>query len=523
MVSLAGANFVNLFQRVSSVASRGLQPLRDYKGCLAALLLICATCMCTLVARGQSASPPKPDPIHTDKIGPLDFSASWRVRVEGWNWFQGTGGQNAYAFPHSLLRIAIGQNGDTYSWQLEAAQDAILLLPTHAVLAGPQGQLGAGGTYYAANGNRRNNANAFVKQAYFQLNHLGQGKLKLGRFEFADGAEVRPKDDTLVALVQTRIAHRLIGNFSFSAVQRSFDGAQFSYNFGKDNVTLLGARTTRGVYQIDGMGELDVDVYYGAFTLPTATPHSAGELRVFALGYIDHRTTVLKTDNRPQSARLADHNEIAIGTYGGDYLHVFRPGGVGKFDLVAWGAFQTGSWGQLTQRAGAFVGEFGWQPPAVKFQPWLSAGYSYGSGDGSQSDSVHGTFFQVLPTPRLYARMPFYNMENNEDFYGSLNLRPRKKLALRSELHALRLANKNDLWYLGGGAFQPHTFGYTGRPSSGNRGLANVWDISGDYQVTGTFAIGLYYAYAWGKSVVASIYPKNPDGQFAYLETNWRF
>ncbi|MDE3110456.1 MAG: alginate export family protein, partial [Acidobacteriota bacterium] len=426
------------------------------------------------------------------------------MRVEGWNWFEGVRGQNSYAFPHSLLRVAIGQDRETYSWKLEAAQDAILFLPREAVVSAPQGQLGPGGTYYVANGNRRNNVNAFVKQAYFQLNRLGQGKLKLGRFEFFDGSEVKPKDNTLATLVQTRIAQRLIGNFGFSAVQRSYDGAQFVYNIGNDNLTLMGARITRGVYQIDGMGEMDVDLYYGAFTVPIESEHSAGELRVFGLGYIDHRTSVLKTDNRPQVVRAADNGEIQIGTYGGDYLHVFNIYSLGKFDLLAWGAVQTGAWGRLTQRAGAFVGEFGWQPRVKLLKPWLSAGYSYGSGDGNPNDSVHGTFFQVLPTPRIYARMPFYNMENNEDFYGSLNLRPHRKLAIRSEVHALRLAERNDLWYLGGGAFQPHTFGYTGRPSGGKRGLANVWDVSGDYQVTRSFAIGLYYAHAWGKGVIAS-------------------
>lgn len=472
--------------------------------------------------KAQSATP-KSHPPAGERIGPLDLSVNWRVRVEGWNWFQGNSGQNAYAFPHSLLRIAIGEDREAYSWKVEAAQDAILFLPQDAVVAAPQGQLGPGGSYYAANGNGRNNVNAFVKQAYFQFNRLGHGKLKLGRFEFSDGMEVKPEDDTLAALAQTRIAQRLIGNFSFSAVQRSYDGAQLGYELGKDNLTLFGARTTRGVYQIDGMSELDVDLYYGAFTVPSATEHSASELRIFGLGYVDHRASVLKTDNRPQSVRAADNGEIQIGTYGGDYLHVFNAGDSGKFDFLIWGAYQTGSWGNLTQRAGAFVGELGWQPPVDELKPWLSAGYSYGGGDGNPNDSVHGTFFQVLPTPRLYARMPFYNMENNEDFYGSLNLRPQKKLAVRSELHALRLANKNDLWYLGGGAFQPHTFGYTGRPSGGNASLANVWDASGDYQVTKTFAVGLYYAHAWGKSVIASIYPQNPNGQFAYIETNWRF
>ena len=138
----------------------------------------------------------------------------------------------------------------------------------------------------------------------------------------------------------------------------------------------------------------------------------------------------------------------------------------------------------MSQHAGSFVGEAGWQPPVKVLKPWVSAGYSYGSGDGNNNDSRHGTFFQVLTTPRQYARFPFYNMMNNEDWYGTLNLRPASKLGLRSEVHALRLASSSDLWYSGGGAFQPKTFGYTGRPSNGNRGLANVWDVSADYQIT---------------------------------------
>jgi hypothetical protein len=116
-------------------------------------------------------------------------------------------------------------------------------------------------------------------------------------------------------------------------------------------------------------------------------------------------------------------------------------------------------------------------------------------------------------------------MMNNEDFYGTLNLRPFPKVALRSELHALRLASVTDLWYSGGGAFQESTFGYTGRPNPGNgsRGLANVWDMSADYQVTRSFAATLYYGHAWGKSVIEKIYPRDPNGQLLYLETNYHF
>jgi Alginate export len=464
-----------------------------------------------------------PGPATKHKLGPLDFSINWRARGEGWDWFQGPAGNSNYPLAHSLLQIAIGQETERIDWQLDVAQATILGLPNDAVVAAPQGQLGLGGTYYAANGNSRNNAFVFPKQAFVRFRDLGPSSLKIGRFEYFDGLEVKPQDATLATLVQTRVSQRLIANFGFSAVQRAFDGAQSSWNLGQNNLTFFAARPTEGVFQVDGLGELDVDVYYGAFTMPVKTEHSAGELRVFSLGYIDHRTLVLKTDNRTQAARAADQGKIEIATFGADYLHVINTQRAGKFDFLAWGAVQTGSWGTLAQRAGAYVGEFGWQPPVESLKPWLSAGYSYGSGDGNPNDSSHGTFFQVLTTPRLYARFPFYNMMNNEDFYGTFNVRPASKLSLRSEVHALRLASEADLWYLGGGAFQQKTFGYTGRPSNGSRSLANVWDLSADYQFTRNFAVTLYYGHAWGKSVIASIYPTDHNGAMAYLETNVRF
>lgn len=479
----------------------------------------------------NSASPSRvPVPAHSaataaptkHKLGPLEISVNWRTRAEGWNWFQGDSGNSDYGLWNSLLRVGIGQTRESADWFVEGEQPSILGLPNDAVVAAPQGQLGMGGTYFAANNNHTNTANGFLKQAFVNFKHLGPAALKVGRFEYFDGAELKPTDPLLATVIQTRITNRLISNFGFSAVQRAFDGVQFSMNSGHNNWTFLGARPTEGVFQVKGMDELDVDIYAGTYTRLMGTKQNAGEFRLFAMGYVDHRTLVLKTDNRAQSLRAADHGKIEVATYGMDYAHVYNADRAGRFDFLVWGAVQNGSWGNLAQHAGAFVGEAGWELP-VTVKPWISAGYSYGSGDGDPNNGRHSTFFQLLPTPRPYARFPFYNMMNNEDVYGALNLRPVSKLSLRSEAHALRLASASDLWYLGGGAFQPKTFGYTGRPSNGNRGLGNVWDLSADYQVTHSFSTTVYYAHAWGKGVGAAIYPKDTNGQFVYLETNFHF
>jgi hypothetical protein len=476
-------------------------------------------------ASRDSAQPkPTPAPSGPHKLGPLNVSVNWRFRTEAWDFFQPSTGQNAYAFEHSLLKIGIGQKTEAFEWLLEGAADGIFDLPQGAVRPAPAGQLGLGGTYFAANGSDRTIAGGFLKQAYIGFKLPANGWAKLGRFTFLDGTEVQPKDKTLATLINTRIAQRLIGDFSFSAVQRSFDGAQLGLKAGNSNITLFGARPTEGVYQVQGMDELNINLFYGSFTLPVSTKNNAGELRVFAIGYMDDRAGVLKTDNRAAPVRTADTAQIRIGTYGADYVHVLHTDHEGQFDVLGWGAFQSGGWGVQKQQAEAFVGEVGWQPPALhSINPWFSAGYSYGSGDSNTTDNVHGTFFQIMPTPRPYDRFPFYNMMNNEDFYGSAAFRLPHALAVRSELHALRLASAKDLWYGGGGAFQGNTFGYTGRPSGGARSLANVWDASLDVPLRYGFSVTLYYAYAWGKSVISNSFPGGPDGQFGYVETNFHF
>ena len=459
------------------------------------------------------------------KIGDITVSGSLRTRVESWDWFQGSA-NNDYTFPGSIFRLNLARSAKRYDWQIEFAAPFLLGLPDNAIATGAQGQLGFGASYFAANQRSTNAAMLFVKQGFIRVKELGGAAgqtLKLGRMEFIDGTEVAPKNPTLAALKRDRIAHRLIGNFGFSDVGRSFDAAQYSLNRSKLNLTLFGGRPTRGVFQVDGWGEVNVNIFYGALTGQVSTRKSAGEWRIFGLGYQDYRDGVLKTDNRTTPVRTADHGHIGIGTFGGHYLHTVETA-AGSLDVLVWGALQTGSWGNLAHRAGAFAAEGGWQPRFLtRVKPWLRAGYNYGSGDKNADDSRHGTFFQVLPTPRVYARFPFFNMMNNRDVFAGLTLRPSGKVAIRSDIHTLRLANRNDLWYSGGGVFQPWTFGYTGRTSNGQSSLANLYDISADYNANAHVALGAYYGHAAGKLVIQSIYPQGKNANLGYLEMTFRF
>ena len=469
------------------------------------------------VCADMAAQSDSADPLH---IGSVTVSGMIHERYEDWDFFPSKG-ESSYGYSGSLLRLMLSQNKDSYDWGFELAAPILLGVPNHATLAAPQGQLGLGGSYYPANHNDQNAASVFVKQAYLRLKGE-HSSVRFGRFEFVDGGEVTPKDETLAIVKRDGISQRLIGTFGFSDVQRSFDGAQYTYSNGSWNVTAFSAIPDRGVFQVDGWGWVKTPVTYAAVTKQATFGPSQAEWRVFGIFYNDDRG-VVKTDNRPAAVRAHDLGGIDIGTYGGHYIQAI-PTAIGTLDILGWGALQTGRWGVLTQRSGAGAVEAGYQPAIVKaVRPWLRGGYFYSSGDSNPNDDIHGTFFAILPTPRVYARFPFFNEMNNRDLFGELMLRPYKSLTFRSDIHGLWLANKNDLWYSGGGAFQPWTFGYNGRPSNGATGLATLYDISADYQWTHAISTGLYFGYARGGAVVAHIFPTGSDAKFGFVEVNYRF
>jgi len=268
------------------------------------------------------------------------------------------------------------------------------------------------------------------------------------------------------------------------------------------------------------MRDLNVEMVYGAWSKIHRSV-GEGEGRVFATYYRDGRN-VLKTDARPLAVRAEDHEAIHIATIGGNYVNVFTLGS-GKTDVLFWAAIQTGTWGMLAHRANALAAESGYQWNNVQLKPWLRGGYFRGSGDNDPSGRTHGTFFQELPTPRPFARFPLYNLMNNEDGFAQLTVTPHRKLILRTEAHLVNLVSARDLWYIGGGAFQKQTFGYTGRPSGGQKRFADVFDLSADYQFDAQTTFTFYVAHASGKAVIRSIYPGGPKANFAYVELNRRF
>ncbi len=477
--------------------------------------LVFSIAVAASIMRGQ-AKPPA--------VGSVVVQGSLRTRLEAWDWFQGEA-NNSYAFSGNILRVSLSQSKKAFDWQVELAAPILLGLPNDAIAPGPQGQLGLGANYFAANGSSRNSAMMFPKQAFVRFKNLGGSEahsIRLGRFEFMDGSEVTPKNASLAAIKRDRINQRLLGHFGWAHVGRSFDGFHYVFNKPSGNFTLIGAVPTRGVFQTDGWGWTNTAFGYAAYTKPWGKGKHAAETRALALYYEDWRS-VVKTDSRPLAVRRGDLANLRIGSFGGHHLSALTTK-AGTLDFMLWGVGQTGKWGRLDHRAHAIAVEGGIQPKVGgRLKPWLRAGFFEGSGDANPDDRTHNTFFQVLPTPRPFARFPFFDLVNNRDYLAILILRPHKDITLSSEFHALRLSSARDLWYVGGGAFQPWTFGYVGRATGGARSLANLYDTSVEYRARLSLTITGYFGYAQGLAVPAAIYPKGKDGKFGYLELLYRF
>ncbi len=460
--------------------------------------------------------------IVLSQISPkLSISGSLRLRGELWDWFEPTGPQsNNYQFFASVLRGAVKWTDEYFDLMLEAQQVGLMNLPDDAMAPAPQGLLGGGASYFASN-RRTDDTNIWLRQGFLTLKHLGVAGLTLkgGRFEFSEGLEVLTKDPTLDWLKNARISQRLIGPFNFSHAGRSYDGAVGSFTDGPWNLTLMASHPTQGGFDLAGMKEMnEIDLLYAAVNLtrPEFAPNS--DARLFYIYYGDDRG-LLKTDNRPLAVRTADHQDIFIHTEGGHWIHVL-PTSAGLIDFLAWSAVQQGGWGLLDHFAWRFDLEAGWQPATLPWKPWVRVGYGRSSGDDNPNDDDHETFFQILPTGRIYSWSTFYNLMNNEDAFVQFILRPLAGLVWRNDFHNIRLSESHDLWYQGAGATLSDRnlgFGFSGRPAFGQHDLFQVLESQLTYAWTPALEFTIYYGHLFGGEIVRKIFAHD-QANFAYLE-----
>jgi hypothetical protein len=450
----------------------------------------------------------------------LAFVASERARGEFVDWFRPPPGDAApgaeqYNFFGNQLRLGIRATFPHVQLGIDVQDTRLANLPDDASLPAPFGSLGPGASYFA-NTAKTSQGETFLKRGFLTLRRAG-ASATLGRFEIREGLETLPADPTLLVLKRERIAERLVGPFGFSHVTRSFDGVQASFDRPLWNVTAFGSVPTQGGFEVSANTEIDQITVAGfAVTgkrIPGAPPI---DLRAFYLYYDDTRSDVVKVDNRPLDVRQADQGLLGIHTTGAHALTAFEAG-PGAVDLLGWGALQHGRWGNLDQWSWAWALEAGYQLYKLPTRPWLRVGWDRSSGDDDPFDDEHGTFFQLIPTARIYAQLPFYNLMNSSDVFTQLILQVMEPVALKLGYHWLEVTEGNDLWYQGSGATKRTIFGYSGSPANGHRPLAHMVDVSLSVELFDHMVAQAYYGHAFGQSVVEQTFA-GTDASYGFLE-----
>jgi hypothetical protein len=190
-------------------------------------------------------------------------------------------------------------------------------------------------------------------------------------------------------------------------------------------------------------------------------------------------------------------NAVARNELGGaGALDLYSPGfrGAGLLrETVDWEAemvFQAGRLAARPVRAFGGVWVLGWQTGEGRWQPRLSASYTYASGDKHPRDGVKGTFDTLYPTTHLRNgatdRIGWANI-HDVLFQGDWKLSP--KLKWSAGAHDFRLASTEDALYSPGGAALVRN----ALASSGHVGFELFG--TADYALSRALSVGAGYAH----------------------------
>jgi hypothetical protein len=454
-----------------------------------------------------------------DLLDHVTLSASNRVRGEFVSWFdpEGPNSNESYGFFANRVRFGVTLGFPSVEFFVEGQDTRLVNLPGSDSINAAVGTLGPGAVYFA-NTHDRDQGETILHRGFATVRRFGLPgvAVSVGRLGYNHGLEKVSADRTVAWLQKSRISQRLIGNFDYTHVGRSFDGVQVLYDYGVLNWTTLVARPTAGGFEISANRQIS-DI---GLISSTASLVGDGNLGPYALQafyiYYDDGRNLAPADNRPLAPpsgscagvsmpglfRSCDHGNIAISTVGADLIQTTKLG-PGTAEALVWGGGQFGDWQSLDHQGWAYAVETGYRLDDVALSPWLRAGFFRSSGDDDPSDDRHRTFFQILPTARIYAETPFYNMMNNQDLFVQALLEPEKGATLALGGHWLRVTESADLVYSGGGANSDKSFGYSGYRARGANELAYLVDASLTYAMTKHVQVYGYYGHAFGQGVIS--------------------
>jgi len=472
---------------------------------------------------------PAAEPQYLGQINDhLRITGDMRIRYENWDFFDpatATPHENSYDFVGHRIRLGALLTSSYVDGFVQGEYSGLYGLPDNATVA-PAGALGTGASYY--NDSAATVADVHLKQAYLSFKGdpfgLAGLRLKLGRYEMADGLEYKTGNAKFDGLKTTRVSQRLLGPFDFTYATRNFDGGHLAYDQPAYNLTVAASHPTQGGFNIRGQDDIShIDVFYAALTGKKDVLLPGTEQRLFYIYYGDDRNAQV-VDNRAAALRPnLNQQSLRLHTIGSHWLGVWKTG-AGSVDGLLWGAYQFGDWAGLNHQAGAIDAELGYQWDDVPLKPWIRAVYFRSSGDSNAGNGSHGTFFQMLPTGRPFAKFPFYNLMNIQDAFAQFIVIPTETTKVAVDVHHLSLDSSQDLFYSGAGAtLRSGSFGYAGRNAGGASDIGQLVDIGFSHQLNPYFSWNVYYGHVFGGEVLKNVYGKQADADYGFVELNAAF
>lgn len=434
-----------------------------------------------------------------------------RLRNEYWNTFerQGTDTERSYNF--FLIRARAFAD---FKWQKFRIH--LLTQGVKAFDLPRNGAFGPGPLYFNASDRKTSPGNFQFVEAFFQYDDPEGFYFTGGRIPIREGAEVLYKDNPkLNWVIKKRLSERLIGTWDWTNIGRRFDGASLGYHNTTFDFNAFGSWVTFGGFDFDDGYWKDLDnvvVAGGSFTLKEGILLSNTQFKFFNYYYFDNRNVAVDFAG----------DDLKINTIGVNMVGAY-PAGPGEIDLLLWGAFQFGSFGDLDQKAGAFIGEVGYQLTEVPWKPWLRAGIAYASGDGDPNDSNNGTFFNMVPTNhKFYGYVDANAFSNLVDTYLQLFLSPHKRVNLAVDGHLFWLASDEEVWIGGSGPFNDALFGYAFRnPAEGNnieQDLGGEIDIGANIAALDFLSFQVGYSHFFGGDGVSVVFDRKDNLDWFYAQ-----
>ncbi len=492
------------------------------------MICLILTAVCVPV-RAEQALP--------DPLSDLKLYATERFRWSAWNYAESDPYDNSYDLFASQLRA-----GGRWEHPRAAAHAAWQYAHLWPLPTGASTGAGAGPLYYSNGTLEPESHGTYLKYLELDLKDIGGSGLGIGggRFDYSSGNMYRtgtgrgtePTPATAVtkkieALKKMRVGDRVIGGFGWSEYQRSFDGLKTSLDHEVFHAHFAAFVPTQGGFE-EGAGSSIEDIRISALevALKKERVWPNTEALLFHYHWTDTRaldSAAARPDNTGRSVPAGLENDVDLDMIGGQFVGAL-PWGPGTADYLVWGGWQTGSWFELDHDAYALAAEAGYQLDRHPWKPWLRGGYNTGSGDSDPADTTHGTFYQMLPTARLYSQSILYNMMNTEDLFVMLIVKPLPAVTVRSDAHFMDLENSSDRWYVGAGPMHRSKLtDYTGRATGGEDELGTLLDLTVTWEIDAHLTLSAYYGHFDGGEVVSRFYTKDDQVDFFSLEAAVRF